>query len=156
MNPNPTKILVIDDDAILRRIVQEVLKRNHFEVIEAEDEDEGVRLAELNNPALIMCDVNMTNGNGYSTLERLHENPVTALIPFILMTGAPSEEGMRRGMTRGADDYLEKPFSGESLLATVQARLKKNELLQQQAKETEARLVATLEATPDLVAMADK
>jgi two-component system sensor histidine kinase UhpB len=148
--------LVIDDDALLRRSIRNLLQTHHFNVIEAGDEEDGVRLAGMHKPELIMCDINMINGDGYSTLERLRENPATALIPFILMTGKPSEEGMRRGMTGGADDYLEKPFSGESLLATVHARLRKNELLKQQAKETEARLIATLEATPDLVLIADR
>jgi len=153
---NSTKILIIDDDVVMRQTIRYLLKPPQFEVAEAEDEESGVRLAELHNPELIMCDVNMLKGNGYSTLERLRENPATALIPFILMTGNPTEEGMRRGMIRGADDYLEKPFTGESLLATVHARLRKSELLKQQAKENEARLVATLEATPDLVAIADR
>jgi two-component system sensor histidine kinase UhpB len=151
-----TNILVIDDDALLRRSIRNLLQTHRFNVIEAGDEEDGVRLAEKHKPELIVCDINMVNGDGYSTLERLRENPATALIPFILMTGKPSEEGMRRGLTRGADDYLEKPFSGETLLAAVHARLRKNQLLKQQAKETEARLIATLEATPDLVLIADR
>ncbi len=153
---NSGKILLIDDDAQLRRTLRLIIQNQGFQVLEAENEAEGVSLAEQNNPRLIICDVNMTQGDGYSTLERLRQNPVTALIPFILMTGRPSDVGMRRGMAGGADDYLEKPFNADSLIATVRARLRKKELLSAQAKQTEARLVATLEATPDLVAITDK
>ena len=73
--------------------------------------------------------------DGYAVLAALREDPETASIPIILMTGMPDEEGMREGMSLGADDYLPKPFSISDLLATVNARLQKQQAIRQQAEE---------------------
>jgi two-component system, sensor histidine kinase and response regulator len=86
-------------------------------------------------PDLILCDITMPQMDGYATLAALRQDPATAVIPFILMTGRPDNAGMRQGMTLGADDYLPKPFSIFELQAAVQARLKKQQVLLQQAEK---------------------
>ncbi|HXF09881.1 MAG TPA: ATP-binding protein, partial [Desulfuromonadaceae bacterium] len=73
--------------------------------------------------------------DGYGTLSSLRNEPVTASIPFILMTGLADNAGMRHGMELGADDYLPKPFTTESLYAAVDARLKKSQTLREEAEQ---------------------
>src|SRR5512140_2531494 len=129
------KILVIDDEEWLREMVRMALNERGFEVLEAENGATGVEVARRELPDLILCDVNMEKVDGYLTLSALRNEPATAAIPFILMTGLADNAGMRHGMELGADDYLPKPFSIEELYAAVEARLKKAQALRQEAEK---------------------
>src|SRR5437867_4577482 len=128
------KILVIDDEEWLREMVHLALNQRGFEVVEAENGASGLEVAQRELPDLILCDVNMQQGDGYSTLSNLRNKPTTASIPFILMTGLADNAGMRYGMELGADDYLPKPFTIDALYAAVEARLKKAQALRQEAE----------------------
>ena len=120
-----SKILIIDDEAWLREMIRLALTQRGYDVIEAGGSREGVAMAREQLPDLILCDVNMDKaGAGYSTLTKLREDPATATIPFILMTGLADAAGMRHGMALGADDYLPKPFKIDELYAAVEARLR--------------------------------
>jgi signal transduction histidine kinase len=131
-----SKILVIDDESWLREMIRLALEQQGFEVIEAMDSSEGVTQAREQLPDLILCDVNMDKaGAGYATLAKLREDPATATIPFILMTGLADAAGMRHGMDLGADDYLPKPFKVDELYATVNARLRKAQTVRQEAEK---------------------
>ena len=138
------KILVIDDEAMFREATAYALKRKGFEILEAADGLEGADAARRLLPDLIICDVNMDRMDGYGLLETLRQEPATAAIPFILMTGMGDAESMRRGMNLGADDYLAKPFTAPQLFSAVEARLKKHELLRQNAEKKMADLRANL------------
>jgi len=129
------KILVIDDEEWLREMIQLALSQKGYEVIEAENGAVGIEKARSTLPDLVLCDVNMQKMNGYLTLSSLRSESVTAAIPFILMTGAADNAGMRHGMELGADDYLPKPFTIEALYAAVEARLKKAEALRDAAEK---------------------
>jgi len=130
-----SKILVIDDEAWLREMIRLALAQHDFEVIEAGDGPEGVSVAREQLPDLILCDVNMDKaGAGYTTLAKLREDPATAAIPFILMTGLADAAGMRHGMALGADDYLPKPFKIDELYAAVDARLRKAKTVREEAE----------------------
>jgi two-component system, sensor histidine kinase and response regulator len=131
-----SKILVIDDESWLREMIRLALEQQGFEVIEASDSPEGVTQAREQRPDLILCDVNMDKaGAGYTTLSKLREDPTTAAIPFILMTGLADAAGMRHGMELGADDYLPKPFKVDELYATVNARLRKAQTVRAEAEK---------------------
>lgn len=129
------KILIIDDEEWLRDMMQLALSQREFQVIEAENGATGIEMARKELPDLILCDVNMEKVDGYSTLSSLRSEPTTASIPFILMTGLADQAGMRHGMELGADDYLPKPFTIEALYATVDARLKKVNVVRQEAEK---------------------
>lgn len=148
-------ILVVDDDESLRTVVVRTLTGKGYSVWEADGAAQGLELACHHLPDLVISDVQLGDGDGYSILAELRQRPETAAIPFILMTGGAGPEGMRRGMELGADDYLPKPFSVATLLAAVNARLWKQQALRQQEEQTQSRLVAILEATTDLVSMTD-
>lgn len=119
------KILVVDDEQWLREMVSMALQQRGFEVVEAENGKLGVKVACRERPELILCDVNMDTMDGYATLSTLRDRPVSASIPFILMTGLADEAGMRHGMRLGADYFLSKPFSIDALYAAVDACLSK-------------------------------
>src|ERR1041384_6808641 len=129
------KILVIDDEEWLREMMLLALRQRGFEVLEAENGEKGIEVARKEIPDLILCDVNMDKVDGYLTLSSLRSEPVTAAIPFILMTGLADNAGMRHGMELGADDYLPKPFSIEALYAAVEARLKKAQTMRAEAEK---------------------
>src|SRR6201996_8781916 len=134
------KILVIDDEEWLREMMLLALRQRGFEVIEAENGERGIEVARKVLPDLILCDVNMDKVDGYLTLSSLRNEPSTAAIPFILMTGLADNAGMRHGMELGADDYLPKPFTIEALYAAVEARIKKSDALREEAEKKMADL----------------
>ena len=129
------RILVIDDEPLLRETVRLALVGKGFDVIEAENGTQGIEKARQQLPDLILCDVNMEQVDGYLTLSALRNEPTTSAIPFILMTGMADNAGMRHGMELGADDYLPKPFRIEELYAAVEARLRKAEALRHEAEK---------------------
>ncbi len=128
------KILVIDDEVWLREMVLFALSQKGYQVVEATSGEDGLVQARKELPDLILCDVNMQKMDGYLTLSSLRNEPATAAIPFILMTGMADPAGMRHGMELGADDYLPKPFSIENLYAAVDVRLKKSSTLRAEAE----------------------
>lgn len=128
------KILIIDDDEVLRDMISMALQQRGFAVVQAGDGVEGIELARRELPDLILCDVKMDKVDGYLTLQALRDQPATAAIPFILMTGLADNAGMRHGMELGADDYLPKPFSLDALFAAVDARLRKAQMLREEAE----------------------
>jgi two-component system, sensor histidine kinase and response regulator len=130
------RILIIDDEESLRDMVHMALAQRGFDVIEAENGALGIEKARKQLPDLVLCDVNMEKeDSGYLTLSLLRNEPATAAIPFILMTGRADNAGLRHGMELGADDYLSKPFSIEQLFAAVEARLKKAQAQRQEAEK---------------------
>ena len=138
------RILVIDDEAVFREATTFALQRKGFETLEAADGVEGAEIALRALPDLIICDVNMERMDGYTLLEQLRQQPSTAAIPFILMTGMSDASSMRKGMNLGADDYLSKPFTAPQLFSTVEARLKKNQVLRDNAEKKLADLRSNL------------
>lgn len=129
------KILVIDDEEWLRDMVKIALTDRGYAVIEADNGTTGIEAARRELPDLILCDVRMERVDGYLTLATLRDEPATASIPFILITGMADTAGMRHGMELGADDYLPKPFTIDGLYAAVDARLKKAQTTREEAEK---------------------
>ncbi|MUL38594.1 EAL domain-containing response regulator [Gloeocapsopsis dulcis] len=127
-----TKILVIEDEAILRANTIQILEFEDFQTIEAENGLIGVQLAQKELPDLIICDIMMRGIDGYTVLAMLRQNPLTATIPFIFTTAKASKSDLRRGMELGADDYLTKPFTADELLNAIATRLEKQATIIQQ------------------------
>jgi two-component system sensor histidine kinase/response regulator len=134
------KILIIDDEPAIRMFVSRALRKEGFEVIEADDGLAGVKLARTQQPSLILSDVRMTQVDGYTAVTILRLHPSTANIPCILMTGDADLQGMRHGMSLGADDYLPKPFNAETLLAAVRLHLKKRQAIEENTERKLAEL----------------
>jgi two-component system sensor histidine kinase/response regulator len=128
------KILVIDDTREVREIIEQTLSCEGFSVVGAEDGLSGVELAKRHVPDLILCDINMPNLDGFDTLALLRKESLTAIIPFIFLTGAADKTHFRKGMELGADDFLSKPFNASELMAAVTARLAKHEAVQRRTE----------------------
>ena len=121
------KILIIEDDAGIRRSLALSLKTEGYTVIEAPDGRAGLELAQAEAPALIICDVNMPEMDGYAVVNAVRHTSGLASIPFIFLTARGERAEMRRGMNLGADDYVTKPFTRDELIETVKARLQKHQ-----------------------------
>jgi signal transduction histidine kinase len=131
-----TKILVIEDEDILREIISEILTAENFEILEAENGKEGLKIAFSQLPDLIICDVMMPEIEGYQVLNQLHQNLSTATIPFIFLTAKASKSDQREGMDLGADDYLTKPLTRKELLGAVTTRLGKKQEIDKKSQES--------------------
>jgi DNA-binding response OmpR family regulator len=128
------RVLVIDDDESYRQMVSSILKQSGFAVLDANNGNQGIELAQTHALDLVICDVMMENLDGFGVLDRLRMDPATSTMPFIFMTGLTDKESMRKGMTLGADDFLVKPFTGEVLLSAVEARLEKHREMTHEAE----------------------
>jgi pilus assembly protein CpaE len=119
-----TKILVIDDDANVQRVLQYTLKQEGFEVVVATDGAEGLRLWEETAPALILLDVSLPKLDGYAVAAKIREAEAKAShVPIIMLTVEKEVEQKVRGLRAGADDYLIKPFHRAELLARMKSLL---------------------------------
>ena len=130
-----TKILVIEDETILREEVLEWLTLEDYEAFGARDGMEGVNQAVQHIPDLIVCDITMPRLDGHGVLLELHANPLTAAIPFIFVTARAAHEDVRKGMSLGADDYITKPFTRLELLDAIHSRLEKQAAFEQKYQD---------------------
>ena len=125
MHESSKKILVIEDDAITRNIFLDGLEAEGFYTIGAENGRVGILKAQENLPDLVICDIMMPDMNGFGVLAALRQDPVTAITPFIFLTGSNTKADIRKGMDLGADDYVTKPATVEELLRAITTRLEK-------------------------------
>jgi len=117
------RVLVADDEDDVRELVVYRLSRSGYDVVEARDGEEALRLAGERTPDLLVLDVMMPRIDGYELTRRLRAEPATSRVPVILLTARTQENDVSQGFEAGADDYLKKPFNPDELLARVRAVL---------------------------------
>lgn len=133
-----TKILVIEDERILRKSLVRLLCAEGFDVISAENGRIGIDLAKKESPKLILCDLMMPEVDGYEVLSQLQANPDTASIPFICLTAQEERAVLRQVMELGGNDFLTKPFTRIELLRAINTQLKKHQrIIKDQKKAVE-------------------
>ncbi len=120
-----TKILVIEDEELVRENILDLLEAENFETLAAANGKIGLDLAVSEVPDVILCDLMMPNIDGYEVLKLLNSQAITATIPFIFLTARTAKADVRQGMELGADDYLTKPFTRSELLNAIMSRLEK-------------------------------
>ncbi|HTD87993.1 MAG TPA: response regulator transcription factor [Candidatus Binatia bacterium] len=120
---DPIKVLVIEDEAEMRRNLLTVLHMEKFRATGAENGRVGVELVRKDPPDIILCDVMMPEMDGHGVLQALRKDPATAGIPFIFLTAKGEKSDVRSGMNLGADDYLTKPIAKADLLGAITSRL---------------------------------
>ena len=119
-----TKILVVDDESRMRKLVKDFLQKNNYEVLEAGDGSEALDIFfEQNDIALIILDVMMPHLDGFSVCKMARE---MSDIPIIMLTAKGGEDDKLKGYGLGADDYMTKPFSPKVLLAKANALLRRS------------------------------
>ena len=129
------KILVIEDEQIIRDLICELLEFEDYEVVKAENGLVGLDIADSTVPDLILCDIMMPELDGYGVLRELQHNPTTETIPFIFLTAKGTKTNVREGMELGADDYLTKPFTKAELMGAIAIRLHKKEGFQRSSEQ---------------------
>lgn len=139
-----TKILVIEDEDMLRAEVVEWLTLEDYEVFNAKDGVAGLESAFRDLPDLIVCDIMMPRLDGYGVLLEMRSNPITTAIPFIFTTAKARPKDIRQGMILGADDYLTKPFERIDLLNAIRSRLEKQALVERNHQHDVEQLQITL------------
>src|SRR4051812_41954977 len=115
-------ILVVEDDTHIRMLLRELLEREGFSVLEANDGRDGLRRLYASRPDLILLDVAMPELDGWETLERVRE---LSSVPVLMLTASVNEMEKVRGLRGGADDFLTKPFGRQELLARIEALLRR-------------------------------
>ena len=123
------KILIIEDDQMLRESTADLLREEGYTIYQAENGLEGIKKALESTPDLILCDIAMPNFDGYKVYQTLQENTSTSFIPFIYLTAKTEKDDIRAGMQLGADDYITKPFDYKELQAAISTRLEKYQKL---------------------------
>jgi DNA-binding NarL/FixJ family response regulator len=132
------KILIIEDQAPMRRNVALMLQMEGYETFTASNGREGVEVARQLHPDLVLCDVMMPEMDGYGVVQTLRADSEFATTPFIFLTAKSDKNDLRVGMNFGADDYLTKPVVRDDLLAAVQTRLARAEAVQGQIDKAQA------------------
>ncbi|MCI9014337.1 MAG: response regulator transcription factor [Lachnospiraceae bacterium] len=117
------KILVVDDESRMRKLVKDFLTKSNYEVIEAEDGAQAIDLFfEQNDIALIILDVMMPNMDGWQVCKEIREY---SKVPIIMLTAKSDERDELQGFELGVDEYISKPFSPKILVARVEAILRR-------------------------------
>lgn len=121
------KILVVDDQVHIVRLVQVNLERAGYQVVTAYDGDEALQKVKTERPDLVVCDVMMPKKDGFEVLRELKADPETRDIPVIMLTAKAQDADVFRGWASGVDCYLTKPFNPQELLAFVKRVLQSRE-----------------------------
>ena len=118
------RILVVDDDRLLRQMVRDFLEVADFAVAEAVDGPDGLAQAAALQPDLILLDLMMPGMDGYTVCRQLKANPATRDLPVIFLTASPDLSLNRQAYAAGAVACLTKPFRREALVAVVNTTLR--------------------------------
>ena len=132
MSPNTARILVVEDDPDIVRVVKSYLERFDFEVDTAFDGLSGLSRALENPPALIVLDWMLPGIDGLEFMKRLRAEQQT---PVIMLTARGDEDDRVQGLRLGADDYVPKPFSPRELVARIEAVLRRMQPSAEQEQE---------------------
>ncbi len=117
------KILIVDDERDIVKALMIRLQSNGYHVVAAFDGVQGVFMANKEVPDLVILDIRMPAGDGFSVVERLKESDRTSRIPVIFLTGSPEANAEERAMGLGARFYIKKPYDPEELLDAVKRAL---------------------------------
>lgn len=123
MPPRRARILVIDDEELVREMLVRFLNLEGYVPIEAENGEQGIQMALRSPPDLILCDLMMPKVDGFGVLARLRAEPATAGKPFVFITASSEVQDARVAELLGANDYLTKPFNLADLRAVIAKRL---------------------------------
>ena len=119
------RILIVEDEDAIREMLSFVLDQQGFNIVEAEDYQQGLdRLVEP-YPDLILLDWMLPGGSGINLAKQIKRSDYTRNIPIIMLTARGEEEDKIRGLEVGADDYMTKPFSPKELVARIKAVLRR-------------------------------
>jgi two-component system, cell cycle response regulator DivK len=112
-------ILLVEDNDNNRMLVRDVLQATGYRVVEAENAEDGLRMATEQRPALILMDIQLPGMNGIEALKRLRADPATRAIPVVAVTASAMTQDRSQIMAAGFDGYQSKPISVKGFLQTI-------------------------------------
>ena len=118
-------ILVVDDERDLLDLIEYNLKKEGFQVLRAENGEEGIALAKENKPDLVLLDIMMPKMNGLEAVEVMRKDNDLKRIPIIFLTARSDEKTEVEGLNRGGDDYITKPISTTKLISRIKAVMRR-------------------------------
>ncbi|NEQ17224.1 MAG: response regulator transcription factor [Moorea sp. SIO3E2] len=125
------KLLLIDDDPNLILLVKDYLEFRGYEVMTAEHGKEALDILEQDIPDMIICDVMMPEMDGYTLVEKVRDDSRTSCIPVLFLSAKGQSQDRIKGLNKGADIYMVKPFEPEELVAQVESCLKQTARMMQ-------------------------
>lgn len=117
------RILIVDDKASSRELLRTVLERQGYAVLEADDGEKALQKTRIDNPDLILLDLQMPIRNGYEVLRELRQNPRYAALPIIAITASAMQGDREKALAAGFTGYLTKPVSLSHLRNEIQRLL---------------------------------
>ena len=117
------RVLLVDDEDQLRRVMKDLLERDGYHVVEASDGADAIQQVDQHTPDILVLDLNLPGLDGYGVISHLRSRPATENIPIIVLTAKGDEDNEVRVFELGADDFLSKPFRARALSARIQAVL---------------------------------
>ena len=118
-------ILIVDDEREIRELLRYNLERQGYQVLTAQDGEEGLARIFATHPDLVLLDLHLPGLDGLELLRELRQEPSTRDLPVLLLTARGAEMDKLLGFERGADDYITKPFSPREVIARVEAVLRR-------------------------------
>ena len=119
------KILVVDDEPVIVRLMEFILARQGYELLVAVDGEEALQKIRAHHPDLVLLDIMMPRIDGYEVARLLRADSETAGLPIIMLSAKAQKEDIRRGAEVGVDAYVTKPFSPEHLVQVVAEHLQR-------------------------------
>jgi len=116
-------ILIVEDNEKNRKLVRDVLQHKGYKTLEAETGEDGIRMAQESDPALILMDIQLPGMNGIEALGRLRADPKTKKIPVIAVTASAMTHDRAKIMAAGFDGYQSKPINVKEFLVAVREML---------------------------------
>jgi DNA-binding response OmpR family regulator len=120
------KILVVEDDPSIRRIIALAVKGDGHKVVEADSGDEGLSAVRTQSPDLVLLDVMLPGLDGIEVCRRIKSDPALSSTAVVMLTAKGEERDIVAGLDAGANDYVTKPFSKAVLLARLRAALRRD------------------------------
>jgi len=118
------KILVVEDDAVHRAVLENILSDEGFSVVTADNGQEGLDMVAREIPDLVITDIRMPIKDGYTVCRELRDNPKTKFVPVVILTANHDPDDLVYGFEQGAYDYILKPFENQELMARVNSAVK--------------------------------
>ena len=130
------KILVVDDEPTIVRLMEFILARQGHDMVVAVNGEEALQKIRSEQPDLVLLDIMMPRIDGYEVAQQLRADPATADLPIIMLSAKAQGEDIRRGVDVGVDEYVTKPFSPDHLVSVVSAHLKRLPASQEKPHQT--------------------
>src|SRR6187431_335314 len=148
-------ILVVDDDAVSRHVVEQALHEAGLNPVVSSSGAQALEWLETHTPTVVLLDLMMPAPDGFIVLERMRQNPRLADTPVVVLTGLDADQEIARVFAAGADDYVHKPFRPAELVARIRGQMRVREYLdrlnqRERDQETVLELTQTLASTLDI------